>query len=898
MAIDKLNFNSVDIGKVDLPDGKFADTLMQYGQQLNETERQRRLDAQNALSMQMDQARFARSETEFNRKQLEQKAVDAYNSDIANGPQVKGGVLNTQSLINTSNKYDMTPQEIEDSKTYRDEFSARAAGKTALADKIAWQTKLSDFATSLPSLDVGKETRPEMYERALSGIRDKGLPVLDPMVTSLDQARLAEKTADEAELKRLKEAKADILKNDQANAWKYINALGNTSTIIDENGNEVQVNKGPSTSIQNRNNNSFNNDVDKGLTDILKTIEDKAKGTESTSKAVVSDQAINLYTTLVRDQGISPEVASKLVSSGVGSEEAGWKSLWLGDPKAKLTKDQLSTILPSAMSAMELKKDVGGGTTSTVKGNDKQEAATSLITALSAQNNTQLSSILGDQAKLARGAEGRRDDKINAWLQGQGLVDAPSTGTSAIKSGNKTNLNAANPDAVVTPTINKNIKKIDGIPDSLVASEGVTNKAYKLEGEKNYTIGMGYNLGYNNIDNDFKAANIPVWKAELAKNNPEKLILDDGEASRLAQVSYYSRAEELDKSLGGKFADLSPEMQATAMQMKFRGDLNDSSHGKTFSKLIAANDYDGLTRYIVANAGSLPEPIVTRFNNDLGMPNKTKVLDGKSMTESERSKYLDNPNKTLDKNTDSSKTVAKSDTKGLSIADTVKVSELKPSSEIKKDIDMLNYSLKKYSNINEVPKSELDTLKVLSDNYSLALKNERINKTSKDPFYKNFNWGRKQYDGPKYNISDEEKILRAIKENPNASTEELGLEDRSLDFLPLGQFAKTKGFKSSTYDKDVFDAIKANTKVGTKASTAADVLTVDQTILRDTFGKYSPNVQGVNRAAGITKDEIVAEMVKLRELKNPSKYDLQELQRLNELLGRFSKKPTSTKAEF
>ncbi len=75
MAIDKLNFNSVDIGKVDLPSGKFADTLMQYGQQLNETERQRRLDAQNALSMQMNQARFAREQelnkrddTEYNRE--------------------------------------------------------------------------------------------------------------------------------------------------------------------------------------------------------------------------------------------------------------------------------------------------------------------------------------------------------------------------------------------------------------------------------------------------------------------------------------------------------------------------------------------------------------------------------------------------------------------------------------------------------------------------------------------------------------------------------------------------------------------------------------------------------------------------------------------------------------
>lgn len=79
MAINKLNFGSVDIGRVDLPQDKLASSLMQYGQQLNETDRQRRLDAQrmaeSSANMMMNQARFDREQilnnrvdTEYNRE--------------------------------------------------------------------------------------------------------------------------------------------------------------------------------------------------------------------------------------------------------------------------------------------------------------------------------------------------------------------------------------------------------------------------------------------------------------------------------------------------------------------------------------------------------------------------------------------------------------------------------------------------------------------------------------------------------------------------------------------------------------------------------------------------------------------------------------------------------------
>ena len=574
-------------------------------------EEQRRYDEQRAWKLE-DRDRVAK----------ERQAEDAYYGELAKGVQTKGGIYG-DALATEANKYALNPEETLKAALYKnDAEQARVAGDIAIADKLDWQTKVSGGVSPFMQSGVGEESRVEMYDRINSMVGSQGLPVPKEAIISADQARLAERTAEENELKRLKEAKAAILKNDQTNAWKYVNSLGNSSTVVDADGNEVQVQTGPSASVQNRSNTSFNNAVDDGLTGILKTIDDKAKGTESTSKAVVSDQALNLYTTLIRDQGLSPDVASKLVSSSVGSSESGWKELWLGDPKAKLTKDQISTLLPSAMAAMELKKDLVGGTTTTGKGTSKQEASADLISALNMQNKSQLGSILSDQANLAKGVEGRRDDKVTAWLQDQGLVDRPKLDTSK-----ETTIGAT--DKPLEAKINKNIKSIAGIPDSMVVSEGVTNTSYK-DG-KGYSIAMGYNLAANRdaVDKDFKDANISPEKAFIAKTRPQDLVLDDGEAQRLSQVAYYKYADSLDKNLGGKLDTLSPQMQATALQMHYRGDLfNKADYAKELRKYVTTNDYDGLVKYVSENADSLPAPVVRRLENDLGAP-VTEAIKGK-----------------------------------------------------------------------------------------------------------------------------------------------------------------------------------------------------------------------------------------------------------------------------
>lgn len=613
MAIDKLNFNSVDVGKVDLPLGKFADTLMQYRQQLNETERQRRLDAQNALSMQMDLAKFARSETEFNRKQLEQKAEDTYYGELAKGVQTKGGIYG-DALATESNKYALTPDEMLKATLYKnDTNAARAAGDSTLADKLAWQTKVSDNVDSFMQSGVGEESRPEMYDRINSMVAGQGLPIPKEAILSADQARLAEKTAEENEAKRLKDTKSEILKSDQANAWKYINALGNTSTVIDENGNEVQVSNSTrsSTSAGAKDLKDLSAGVSR-ISDAIKkaNIDDKYIGT-------ATDDALKARETLIARKNITPDEASKLVADAIGSKDVG---LIFTDNVPKFSEENLLKYADSQTRISNRAGITADNTTSNI--NSKATQAANLSELLSAQSKTQLGSILEEQAKLAKGSEGRRADSVNAWLQGRGLLDKPKVEENAERALGATG-------KPLEARVNKNIKSIDGIPDSMVASEGVTNTAYK-DG-KGYSVAMGYNLAANkdSVDKDFKDANISPEKAFIAKTRPQDLVLDDGEAQRLSQVAYYKYADNLDKKLGGNFDKLSPQMQATALQMHYRGDLyNDAEYSKELRKYVVKDDFNGLVNYVSNNADKLPAPVVRRLENDLGAP-VTEAIKGK-----------------------------------------------------------------------------------------------------------------------------------------------------------------------------------------------------------------------------------------------------------------------------
>ena len=189
-----------------------------------------------------------------------------------------------------------------------------------------------------------------------------------------------------------------------------------------------------------------------------------------------------------------------------------------------------------------------------------------------------------------------------------------------------------------------NVKSIDGVPQHLVNSEGVTTESYK-DG-KGYSIAMGYNLHANKDDiaKDFKDANISADKISTALNSPEKLVLTDEEATRLSQLSTYKYMDSTDRllknsGLAGGFNSLSPQMQDMALQMRYRGDLGgETQYGKNLLRLVKGNDLTQLSSYINSNRENLPKEVVTRFNNALDNPSKTGLRG--TMTDADKNTYL------------------------------------------------------------------------------------------------------------------------------------------------------------------------------------------------------------------------------------------------------------------
>ena len=653
----------------------------------------------------------------------ERQAEDAYYGELAKGVQTKGGIYG-DALAAEANKYALNPDEILRATLYKnDANAARAAGDSTLADKLAWQTRVSDNVDSFMQSGVGEESRPEMYDRINSMVGSQGLPIPKEAILSADQARLFEKTETEKAAKALKESKAEILKNDQANAWKLVNALGDTSTVLDAEGNEVQVSN--STRNSTRADAKDLKDLSAGvsrISDAIKkaNIDDKYIGT-------ATDDALKARETLIARKNMTPDEASKLVADAIGSKDVG---LIFTDNVPKFSEENLLKYADSQTRISNRAGITADNTTSNI--NSKATQAANLSELLSAQSKTQLGSILEEQAKLAKGSEGRRADSVNAWLQDRGLVDKPKVDENA------------------TP----------------IKTNGGETRA-----DRNNNPG--------NLTGDDK------WQGMVGK---------DGRFVQFQSYELGSRA--LAKNLMNGAVGKTVEDYMNKYAPKSENDTNayiknvSKALGKEPGSVITDKDILPLMKVIAKQEGGKVD--------EKGLESGYKMATGFSGKEFDATKESSESTKELLGGSE------QSNPKGLSILDTVKASELGASNDIKKDLDMLNASLQKYKNIEDVPKSELDALKSLSENYSLALNKERINKDSAEPFYKNFNWGRKPIasEDVKHNISDEEKALRALKENPNATTEDIELGDMSATFIPLGRLLA--GFKSTKSTTDDF----------------------------------------------------------------------------------------------
>ena len=639
--IDKLNFSGAgNIGSnIESPQSSIGDSLLTLGKyytQRDSLEQERlRQQEKDAYQRSRDVITDARLNKQEARQDKEQAANDMFYTEFAKGQQNKGGMYG-DLITKESDKYAFTDGEIGLATQYKnDPLLARAAGQNALADKLDWQLKAGDTNRVGRFVDsnVDDETRPEMYERIGSLISSKGYTPPKELIIAADQARLAEKTAEEAKTKLLDDQRSDIIKNQRSDLWKNVSysGSGDTATGTDAEGNQIQINTSRGASAQNRFNNSFNDDLSKGSNDITEAIAKNTKGATDTSKSLTSSDALKFYNKLVKEEGIDPSVAASQIVNGISSQDPKWYQ-WLTDKEAKFSKDAIAQLLPTLKETSDIKKrtDIANGTNTGVS--SKEQAANNLLKTLAENDEVNLSKINEDRAKLLLTPEERRTAKANQWLEREGILGKSSSEQGIVEANGITG-------KPLEARINKNIKTIDGIPDSLVASEGVTNASYK-DG-KGYSVAMGYNLHANKdeIEQDFSYAGISKDKAFIAKTRPQDLVLSDEEAQRLSQVAFHKYADNLDKKLGGNFDKLSPQMQTTALQMHYRGDLfNDADYAKQLQKYVAKDDFDGLVKYVSDNADSLPKPLVRRLENDLGSPTLENLRG--TMTSTDKDNYL------------------------------------------------------------------------------------------------------------------------------------------------------------------------------------------------------------------------------------------------------------------
>lgn len=359
-----------------------------------------------------------RADEKYARDIQEQQAADAYNAEIARGAQVKGGVLNTEALIKESDKYGLTPQEIEDSKTYMDEASARAAGKTALADKLAWQNKLSNAANQIAESGIAKESRPEMYERAMEGVRGKGLPVLAPMVTSLDQARLAEIEAENAKVKDLDSRIADVRKDEVSNARWAINAQGSGSNVTDADGNVIGTTAGTTAGAKRgiKLDDKYDDKVGRGERDILESVKKLKVG----DAGLAGEDALKLYREILKDPTVDPESAAAAVTQGIGTKEDAWYNPF--DSATGTFKRGAVDALTPLLKGTRTPEVVGSTGNVGVEYNTKANEARDLAKIVGNQNEATLAQLKSDKVKLLAGEDSRRTSRVDDALRSVGVL--------------------------------------------------------------------------------------------------------------------------------------------------------------------------------------------------------------------------------------------------------------------------------------------------------------------------------------------------------------------------------------------------------------------------------------------------------------------------------------------
>ena len=583
MAIDKLNFNSVDIGKVDLPSGKFADTLMQYGQQLNETERQRRLDAQNALSMQMNQARFAReqelnkrNDAEYNRELgLRDTRQDLSKEFLANPYSAKFGSGRETALLDKQvNDYVNSGGEInedmakrlqsryEEARPFREDATNALTSQMVLAGEDP--AKAAQMGTVLGSNLLSRVEQ----QSAVSANR-----------------KIEQDQYDEA-AKRNKEAlqlKLDIAKANQAGDKDKAELLFKQYQSIGGGG----AGGGSSGTAS-------------GLMETLGKI-----GPVDASSALAEGGPIDL----ARKAGYTEAQIARAAGQSLDTDPTAWT--W--------ADNKLDTTMFTRNLGMQ---QPGSGLSKSINIRDIQ-APTAEEWASIVPNRAGYRVVDYDPKRFLEGSKGVLPELFGKDADKPLLGDASKTVDS-------------NPN-VPLDRGGKSVLHVKGVPDSLILNEGLQTgsdgmfRSYTDSNAKGENKGLAIAGGYNyttkspsEIRSDFKAAGIPETQIQAAiEGKPIKLSEEDGK--NLFAVGYKRIGEEKASKILPEYKAMNPLVKEVAADMAYRGDLvaGENSYRGDLVKVLKTGDINQVYKYV--NETDLPVEVKTRLGNILTMERDTQA---------------------------------------------------------------------------------------------------------------------------------------------------------------------------------------------------------------------------------------------------------------------------------
>lgn len=422
--IDKLNFSGAGANmNIESPQSSIGDSLLNLGKYFTQKDsleqeklRQQEKDLYQRGRDAITDARLNKQEA---RQDKEQAANDLFYTEFAKGAQNKAGLYG-ELIAKESDKYNLNDSEIGLATQYKnDPLLARAAGQNALADKLDWQLKAGEKANRFVASNVDDETRPEMYDRISSLISSKGLPVPKELIIAADQARLAERTAEEAKAKLLDEQRADIIKNQKSDAKFSINAFGNngSSTDYDIDGNEVQVNKGAASTI----NREYNKDV-KNVEDASKFVQTEVNKFENISKEDKESaySKINTAIDVLIARGLSPESAAEKVIGEMKMKDKHWYS---SDQEPVFNEKAVEALASAELKRLPKEPVLTSGS----KGVNKFDLAKEYVARSNEDSNLELAKINADRAKLLLTPEERRNAKANQWLEREGILGKSSS---------------------------------------------------------------------------------------------------------------------------------------------------------------------------------------------------------------------------------------------------------------------------------------------------------------------------------------------------------------------------------------------------------------------------------------------------------------------------------------